>query len=213
MDIISLLVPEDKYALKCPHPMKPSFIVVHNTANDASAHNEISYMRTNQASTSFHYAVDDNYVVQGIPEDRNAWHAGDGPDGEGNRKGIAVEICYSLSGGERFHKAERLAAKFIAHKLDQYGWGLKQVLKHQDFSKKNCPHRTLNLGWERFLNMIREEMVERADAPAPWAEEAWNWAQSVGLMDGTRPKDPVTRQEIALIAQRMERGLRNANGT
>lgn len=29
------------------------------------------------------------------------------------------------------------------------------MYKHQDFSGKYCPHRTLDLGWERFLNKIR----------------------------------------------------------
>ncbi len=44
----------------------------------------------------FHIAVDDKEAVQGIPLERNAWHCGDG-GGNGNRKSIGVEICYSLS--------------------------------------------------------------------------------------------------------------------
>ena len=44
-------------------------------------------------------------AVQGIPLERNAWHCGDG-GGNGNRKSIGVEICYSLSGGDRYYKAE-----------------------------------------------------------------------------------------------------------
>ena len=58
-------------------------------------------------------------MVQGIPETRNAWHAGDGESGNGNRCGIGVEICYSESGGKKFIAAEKLAAKFIAEKLDE----------------------------------------------------------------------------------------------
>ena len=149
------LVEESKHSIKCPHEMNPEFIVVHNTANDASANNEISYMRSNNNKVSFHYAVDDVEIVQGISENRNAWHAGDGGEGQGNRKGIAIEICYSKSGGERFDKAEENAAEFIASKLKEKGWGIDKVKKHQDFSNKYCPHRTLDLGWERFLNKIR----------------------------------------------------------
>lgn len=149
------LVEESKYSIKCPHEMNPEFIVVHNTANDASAENEIAYMKRNDNKASFHYAVDNVEIVQGIPENRNAWHAGDGGEGQGNRKGIAIEICYSESGGERFDKAEENAAEFIASKLKEKGWGIDKVKKHQDFSNKYCPHRTLDLGWERFLNKIR----------------------------------------------------------
>lgn len=160
MEVRQMLVDKSKYNIKCPYSMTPEFIVVHNTANDASANKEISYMKTNNKEVSFHFAVDDKEVVQGIPLDRNAWHAGDGGKGKGNRKGIAIEICYSKSGGERFDKAEQNTAKFIASLLKQYGWGIDKVTKHQDYSGKNCPERTLNYGWERFLNMIRSEMGE-----------------------------------------------------
>lgn len=158
MNIIQNLVPESKYDLKCPYEMTAKFIVVHNTANDATARNEIAYMVRNSSSTSYHYAIDDKEIVQGLPENRNGWHAGDGREGNGNRNGIGIEICYSESGGERFIGAEKLAAKFIAFKLNEKGWGIDKVKKHQDFQKKYCPHRTLNMGWQRFLDMIQLEL-------------------------------------------------------
>ena len=154
------LVDSSKYNIKCPYTMNAEFIVVHNTANDASANNEIEYMKSNNNKVSFHYAVDDTEIVQGIPENRNAWHAGDGGSGQGNRKGLAIEICYSKSGGERFDKAEENAAEFIASKLKEKGWGIDKVKKHQDFANKYCPHRTLDYGWERFLNKIRNYLGE-----------------------------------------------------
>ena len=98
MRIIQNLVSPSKYNIKCPYTMNAEFIVVHNTANDASARNEVAYMIRNNNSVSFHYAIDDKEIVQGIPENRNAWHAGDGGNGKGNRKGLSVEICYSKSG-------------------------------------------------------------------------------------------------------------------
>lgn len=165
--IIKKLVPSSKYSIKCPYSMTPTRIVVHNTANDASAQNEISYMISNNNQVSFHFAVDDNEVVQGIPLDRNAWHAGDGGNGTGNRYGIAIEICYSKSGGERFNKAEKLAVKLIVQLLKERGWGIDKVTKHQDYSNKYCPHRTLDMGWQRFLNMISTELGTVASTPAP----------------------------------------------
>ena len=157
MEVRQMLVSSSKYNIKCPYAMTPTRIVVHNTANDASANNEVSYMIRNNEKVSFHFAVDDKEIVQGIPLDRNAYHAGDG-SGKGNREGIAIEICYSKSGGDRFIKAEQNAAKFIASLLKERGWGIDKVTKHQDYSGKYCPHRTLDMGWERFLNMIRAEL-------------------------------------------------------
>ena len=61
--------------------------------------------------------------MQGIEENRNAWHAGDG-NGKGNRKKIAIEICYSTAEDEElFTKSELLAAKFIAYKLKKKRMG------------------------------------------------------------------------------------------
>ena len=112
--------------------MIAEFIVVHNTANDASAENEIAYMIRNENQVSFHYAVDNQEVVQGLPIDRNAWHAGDG-NGEGNRKGIAIEICYSKSGGTRFDQAEKNAAHFIAALLRERQVGHRKGEKTSRF--------------------------------------------------------------------------------
>lgn len=159
VNIVKDLLPEEKWKTKCPYAMVPEFFVIHNTANDASAKNEVSYMKNNDLQTSFHFAVDDIEVRQGILEHRNAFHAGDGANGEGNRKGIGVEICYSESGGARFEKAENNAAEFVAMKLMEFGWGIDQVKKHQDFSGKYCPHRTLDMGWERFLKKVKSHMT------------------------------------------------------
>ncbi len=152
------LVTADKYEIKCPYTMIPKGICIHNTANDASAENEIKYMITNNNQISFHIAIDDKEAVQGIPFDRNTWHAGDGKNGNGNRKYLAIEICYSKSGNNRFLQAEKNAAKWIAETLKKYNWTIANVKKHQDFSGKYCPHRTLDMGWERFLNMIQTEL-------------------------------------------------------
>lgn len=160
MNVIKNLVSQSKYSIKCPYSMTPEFVVVHNTANDASAQNEVKYMISNNNQVSFHFAVDDKEVVQGLPTDRNAWACGDGANGKGNRKGIQIEICYSKSGGARFENAEKNAAKFIAQLLKERGWGVDKVKKHQDFSNKYCPHRTLDKGWASFVNMIKDYLNE-----------------------------------------------------
>lgn len=155
--LIQRLISSDKYGIKCPYVMDPIGICIHNTANDASAANEIAYMQRNNNEVSFHIAIDDKEAIQGIPFNRNAWAAGDG-NGQGNRRYIHVEICYSKSGGPKFEAAEKIAAQEVAALLKQYGWGIDRVTKHQDFSGKYCPHRTLDMGWQRFLNMIQAEL-------------------------------------------------------
>lgn len=154
--------PKDKYNIKCPYTMKPEFVVIHNTANNASAQNEIAYMHRNNNEVSFHYAVDDKEIIQGLPLNRNSWNAGDGGNGKGNRKGISIEICYSKSGGTKFETAQKNAAELTAKLLKDYGWGIDKVKKHQDFNGKYCPHRTLDdYGWDYFLNLVKGYMTPK----------------------------------------------------
>ncbi|WP_257209124.1 peptidoglycan recognition protein family protein, partial [Bacillus cereus] len=149
------LVDPSKYGTKCPYTMNPEFITVHNTYNDATAENEVSYMIRNDNQVSFHIAVDDKEAVQGIPLERNAWHTGDG-NGNGNRKSIGVEICYSLSGGDRYYKAEDNAAIVVAQLMKQYNIPISKVRTHQSWSGKYCPHRILDEGrWNSFIERVQ----------------------------------------------------------
>ena len=152
--------PKNKISIKCPYSMTPDCIVIHNTANDAPAKNEISYMHSNSNTVSFHFAADDKEIIQGIDLNRNTWNAGDGINGRGNRRGISIEICYSKSGGARFEAAQRNAAELTAKLLKDYGWGIDRVKKHQDFNGKHCPHKTLDdYGWDYFLNLVKSFMT------------------------------------------------------
>ena len=176
LKVRKILPPTNKYDIKCPYPMDPTYITVHNTANQASAINEISYMHNNSNEVSFHYAVDDIEAIQGLPLNRNGWHSGDGSQGTGNRKSIAVEICYSRYGGEKFDKAEKNAAKLIAALMEQFDIPIDRVRKHQDWSGKYCPHRTLDAGWDRFVDMIMQEVRYR---------QILKFASENGLFTGT----------------------------
>ncbi|HDR3655086.1 TPA: N-acetylmuramoyl-L-alanine amidase [Bacillus cereus] len=155
MKIRKKLVDASKYGTKCPYTMNPEFITVHNTYNDATAENEVSYMIRNNNQVSFHIAVDDKEAVQGIPLERNAWHCGDG-GGNGNRKSIGVEICYSLSGGDQYYKAEGNAAIIVAQLMKQYNIPISKVRTHQSWSGKYCPHRMLAEGrWNSFIERVQ----------------------------------------------------------
>ena len=192
MEIRHIECPVNKVGLKCPFKMKPTRIVIHNTANDATAENEIKYMHKNNMEKSFHFAVDDKEVIQGIALDRNAWHAGDG-NGKGNREGIAIEICYSKSGGEKFLRAVKKAAELTAFILKNYGWGIEHVTKHKDYNGKNCPHRILDeYGWENFLKLVKEFLYEpekqapidvfyRAKVSGKWLPQVNNLEDYAGI--------------------------------
>lgn len=155
-----------KTNIKCPYSMQATRVVVHNTANDASAADEANYMCRNDLEKSTHYFVDEKEIVQCVEETRNSWNAGDG-NGKGNREGISIEICWSKSGGEKFIQAEKNAAELTASILKRYGWSVDKVTKHQDYSGKYCPHRTLDMGWQRFLDMVETHLDGAHPSPTP----------------------------------------------
>lgn len=175
LKLVQMLVPAGKYSIKCPNRMLAQRVTIHNTANDASALAEISYMIGNNAQVSYHWAVDDLQAIQGIPHDRNAWHCGDGV-GQGNMSSIGIEICYSKTKGHpRYAQAEENGAKLAALILNQLGYGLERLYKHQDWSGKYCPHRILDNGdWEKFKAKVQgylDQLKNGAQAPAEKKEE------------------------------------------
>lgn len=56
----------------------------------------------------------------------------------------------------------------------------------------------LNVDWKGDAETVRPE-----DLPDTWAADAWTLAHYKGILDGTRPRDPVTRQELAVVLERL----------
>lgn len=211
------LVTEGKYGIKCPYAMEPVGITVHNTANSASADAEVSYMISNNNEVSYHFAVDENHAVQGLPLNRNAWHCGDG-NGKGNRKTIAIEICRSTSEDESlFDRAEENAAELIAALCKEYGWTTDDIYTHQHWTGKYCPHKTLDRGWERFVNMVREKLGEDVGEPDDMPSEDnqggddsgtdVNVTYAVQLEDGTILPEVTNLEDYAGIRGRKVVGI------
>ncbi len=220
--IINKYISTSLYPLKATYPMTPEYVTIHNTANDATALNEIAYMTSNKEATSYHVAIDDQYAVQAIPFNRNGWHAGDG-NGDGNRKSIGIEICYSKTGGPKYQEAEANAVDYIAQLLKQQGWGIDRVKWHRDWSGKNCPHRIFDEGRiqsvkeqiEKRLNELNippkeesnvEDKEKNARADKSF-QSAQDFVKASGISDGTYPRRQITRQEIWSMLERLNRYL------
>lgn len=166
--------------------MKPLYITAHSTANlKSTAKNERAWLTnpSNTSETGYHYVVDDIEVIECIPPNQVAWHAGDGR-GRGNMASIGIEICES---GNR-EKALDNAVKLIQHLMKTHQ--ISKVVRHYDWSKKNCP-RILNTDgkwtlWNEFYNrsmnkeVVKDNQYEKAvqelmmldiiGSPAAWLD-------------------------------------------
>jgi N-acetylmuramoyl-L-alanine amidase CwlA len=143
--------------------MVPAFVTIHNTANSASANNEATYLNNRQDNVyiSFHYAVDDIQALQLLPNNEAGWHAGDGY-GDGNRKSVAIEICYSTSTNLTLkNKSLDNGAQLAAKLLKTLGLSIDKLRKHQDWSGKFCPHDILErYGWESFKSLVLQYYLQ-----------------------------------------------------
>lgn len=158
-----------KKAKRPGYAMKPEYITIHQTGNaakgaDAEMHNR--YVHSVAPNPSWHYTVDDKEAYQHLPLTENGWHAGDGTNGPGNRKSIAIEICVNRDGN--LAKAEANAAWLAAKLIKEVG-SLKPfpacMKQHYDWSKKNCPAqiRGRKNGWAGFLAAIEAHLKTEAE--------------------------------------------------
>ena len=205
--LVSNWLPSNKRYLKASYDMVPKGIIVHNTASVQSARDVVSQMLSNASPVSFHVAIDENEAVEAIPFSRNAWHAGDGPNGFANRNLIGIEIARSTSPQDIYLKAEDNAAAYIAEVLKQYGWGVDKLYKHKQFSATACPHRTEELGWQRFIALVQaalnrlkkpSEPKPKVVAPSPYQRDA-DKLKKLGLTTGERLNDNLKRGEFFSI--------------
>lgn len=138
-----------------------TYITIHETGNkangaDAEAHG--SYVRGDSAEASrvsWHYSVDDDSIVQHIPDGEKAYHAGDGANGPGNAKSIGIEICVNADGD--FAKAQANAASLVRLLMQEHKILAANIKQHHDWSGKDCPQiiRHTTGAWDKFLDLCK----------------------------------------------------------
>lgn len=196
--------------------MRPKGITIHNTGNNmptatALAHANwlVGVEAAERDYIGAHFFVDDHQIVQVLPINEVAWHAGDGR-GPGNMTTVAIEICEV---GDVLLAEENALALIACLKKHL---GNLPIYKHQDWTGKYCPRVLLASGrWksfeERAIKMTDErQSIKGAMTPSPWAEEAVAWARKRDLFEKDSPlHTPVTREVLAAILWRFEKMLKD----
>ena len=73
---------------------------------------------------------------------------------------------------------------------------------HNMFAATICPGPYL-LGKMAYIASEVNAGIDQANIPSDWAKGAWEKATKAGLVDGQRPHDTATREEVAVIAMRI----------
>ncbi len=214
----------------------PKGLVIHWTANQkkgAKAINNRNYFNDSGQAVSAHYVADDTEIVQCLPENEMAYHVGakmykkealQQLSSYPNNCTIGIEMCVNVDGD--FTKTYQNTVQLAADILKRYGWTINQLWRHYDITGKDCPRFFVDDaiakhfgftsaadGWKQFkidVNNLKEGVKPMAsktnNTPSAWAKEAWEWCLKQEYLDGTRPQDPVTREELAVILQRLKGG-------
>lgn len=169
------------------------YIVVHYTANDGDrAESNGRYFQNRIVNASAHYFVDDNEVVQSVPDLAVAWSVGGkkypscGTTGGGkwygkckNDNSISVELCDTNKNG-RYDFTEKTlvnAAELVRLLMQKYHIPIGNVIRHFDVTGKNCPAPFVEDAkkWQAFKERLVEEVVKYYEN----INEVPNWAKAM----------------------------------
>lgn len=97
----------------------------------------------------------------------------------GNASGEHLHL--ELHTGKYSYPAKGSTADKVKSPIDGYAWIEDHIGRDEDMNSTN------------------------ENDPSAWACEAWEWAKKEKLMDGTRPKSSLTREELAVILMRLSK--------
>lgn len=157
------------------------YIVVHDTGNNSKGSgvdNHWNYLNNlnsnpeNTTSVSWHFTVGEDKIMQNLPLNEVAWHAGDGRRewGQtyfntdynkesitgGNMNGIGIESC--VDEDSDYNKTMRNLARLVAELMMQFNLSIDRVKQHNAFSGKDCPMTMRHADrWDEFLFLVQLE--------------------------------------------------------
>ena len=208
-----------------------SYLVYHyvGAAGGAEA-NARYYHNTPGIGASAHYFVDHTpgaQVWQSVAEGDTAWHCGRS-DGQyrhpacRNANSIGIEMCchQRADGSWYIDEATMAAAAELGRDImARYGIPLENVVRHYDVTGKLCPRPLVNeTAWAEFKKRLGVEKVtqeqfnammetylnqQREKETSTWSAAAWEKAKNAGVFDGTAPQAPLSREQAALVLDRL----------
>lgn len=193
---------EYKWAYGLSQRGQTSHLILHHAAGSGSAEAIHSYhLSLGWAGIAYHYYVRrDGSIYAGRPEKMRGGHTTDW-------NWCSIGICFEGNfDSEEMSEAQiRAGAGLVADIVSRYP--SIEVGRHSRYGTTNCPGK--NFLYDEIVSGFSKEPetdVEDTCEPDKWAKEACDWAVEAGLFQGDgcgfRWKEPVTRQELALVLQR-----------
>ncbi|ADY57364.1 N-acetylmuramoyl-L-alanine amidase family 2 [Syntrophobotulus glycolicus DSM 8271] len=113
--------------------LSPQGFVIHSTDTPgATAQNEHDYFNSGNRQASAHYFVDWQEIIQTVPENEQAWHAGPAA----NSRYLSVEMCEPSDNSiEKFLQVWKRTVWLVADACVRYGWSAQNnIYSHRGIS-------------------------------------------------------------------------------
>ena len=189
-----------------PRKQTTHLILHHSASAVANAEGIHAYHRSlGWAGIAYHYLVrKDGSVYAGRPIEMQGGHTLNWND-------RSVGVCFEGNFDIEYMSDAQLEAgqELIAQIRDKYPGIIAG--QHKDFNATACAGA--NFPFTFLIGPNDEGGVEdKADGPSAWAKEACAWAVKKGLFKGDgngsfRWHDSVTREELAVLLMRLEKGI------
>lgn len=182
-------------------------IVIHHWGNDGQNFYNVIAALSGTREASAHYVLQDGLVACIIAPGLRAWHVRNNDYQkvmpgvwDVNSHTIGIECRPEMTAGDLETLCQLIADLWC-------DYGKVPVYGHKDFMATACPGRYYSQ-----LDYVRKRAQEIMDGnvpmvdqntPSEWAAESWAKAHEMGLLDGTRPRDAVTREELATVLVRL----------
>lgn len=199
------------------HRSGTSEIILHHAEASHASVEDINQWHLERGWTGigYHFYIrKDGRIYRGRPE----WAVGAHAQGHNSRSvGICVEGSYMT---ETMPKAQFDAlVGLVREEMAMYP-GAK-VLRHRDVNSTDCPGD--NYPWEALLSalssekkeeqtltydqfkayVLRYEKENEGKNASAWASDAWKALTDAGITDGSAPQAPLTREQLAVMLQRL----------
>lgn len=166
----------------------PQWLVIHFVGASGQAKSNANYFRNTYREASAHYFVDPNNIIQVVPDNRQAWHIGDGySSGKGqyngyhrygatNANSIGIEMCQDTSRGRNawewpiHEKTYEQTLLLTKHLQKKYNIPNERVIRHFDASGKSCPGVWMAndwAKWKQFKADLAKDTVVSKPTPDP----------------------------------------------
>ena len=178
MNLVKILANRINYGNK-RNTNNIKWLVIHYTANDGdSAKGNGNYFKNNKPKASAHYFVDDDVIVNSVPDDYIAYAVGgkkynnNGGKYYGvctNANSISIELCDTKRNGKSDLSSEtrKNAIELARHLCKKYKIDKNHIIMHYQVNGKLCPKYFVEdtKAWKKFKDDIFAETNKLVTIP------------------------------------------------